>query len=126
MAGAFGRLLKRARATLAGSLPLSLSRSSTNMYIEGQPVPRPSEVPEVQYANVWPRYFETMGIPIAEGREFTMEDDKKEPRCVVINENLASRFWPGKSAVGMRIRTDKNGPFWQVVGVAKKPWLAKK
>jgi len=96
------------------------------MYIEGQPVPRPSEVPEVQYANVWPRYFETMGIPIAEGREFTMEDDKKEPRCVVINENLASRFWPGKSAVGMRIRTDKNGPFWQVVGVAKKPWLAKK
>ena len=106
-------------AALAGSLPLSLNRSSTTMYIEGQPVPRPSEVPEVQYAEVWPRYFETMGIPIVEGREFTMEDDKKEPRFVVINETLARRFWAGQSAIGKRIGTGKDGPFWQVVGVAK-------
>ncbi|HSB12421.1 MAG TPA: ABC transporter permease [Blastocatellia bacterium] len=106
-------------ASLANYLPLALNRNSTSIYFEGQPVPRPSEVPEIQNSSVWPRYFETMGIPLVEGREFTMQDDKKESRFVVVNETLARRFWPGQSAIGKRLGTDKAGPFWQVIGIAK-------
>jgi len=81
-------------------------------------VPRPSEVPEIQYTSVWPKYFETMGIPLIEGREFTMRDDKKDIRVVVVNDTFAKRFWPGQSAVGKRIGGDENGPFFEVIGVA--------
>jgi len=106
-------------ASLANSLPLSLNNSSTSIYIEGQPVPRPSEVPEIQYSSVWPGYFETMGIPLIEGREFTMRDDKKEMRFVIINETFAQQFWPGQSAIGKRVGGNKDGPFYEVIGVAR-------
>ncbi len=105
--------------SLASHLPLAMNRNTTSIYIEGQPVPRPSEVPEIQNSSVWPRYFDAMGIRLVEGREFTMQDDKKESRFVLVNETFARRFWPGEEAIGKRISTRKDGPFWQVVGIAK-------
>jgi len=106
-------------ASLANYLPLALNRNSMSIYIEGQPVPRPADVPEIQNSTVWPRYLETMGIPLVEGREFTAQDDKKETRFVMVNETFARRFWPGQNALGRRIAHQSVGPFWEVIGVAK-------
>jgi predicted permease len=107
-------------ATLANYLPLALNRNSTSIYIEGQPTPRPSEVPEVQDSDVWPGYFETMGIPLVHGREFDARDEKKETRSVIVNETFARRFWPGQDPVGKRISAGKAAaPRWEVIGVAK-------
>jgi macrolide transport system ATP-binding/permease protein len=107
-------------ASLANYLPLALNRNSMSIYIEGQPVPRPSDVPEIQNSSVWPKYLETMGIPLVDGREFTGQDDKKESRVVIVNETFARRYWPGQNALGKRISTFKaDGPFWEVIGVAK-------
>jgi predicted permease len=105
--------------SLANYLPLALNRNSMSIYIEGQPVPRPADVPEIQNSAVWPRYLETMGIPLVEGREFTAQDDKKESRFVVVNETFARRFWPGQNALGKRLGGKSDGPFWEVIGVAK-------
>jgi putative ABC transport system permease protein len=61
-----------------------------------------------------------MGIALIEGREFTMQGDKEESRFAIVNETFARRFWPKQSAIGKRIsRSKPEGPFWQVVGVAK-------
>lgn len=107
-------------ASLASHLPLALNRNSTSIYIEGQPVPRASEVPEIQNSTVWPKYLEAMGIPLVDGREFTVRDDTKESRFVIVNETFAHRFWPGQNALGKRIsRRKPDGPFWEVIGVAK-------
>jgi predicted permease len=107
-------------ATLANYLPLALNRNSTTLYVEGQPVPRPSDVPEVQNSDIWPRYLETMAIPLVEGREFQPGDENKETRRVIVNETFAKRFWPGQSAIGKRISTAKpDGPWWEIIGVAK-------
>jgi macrolide transport system ATP-binding/permease protein len=106
-------------ASLVNYLPLALNRNTTSIYIEGQPAPRPSDVPEIQNSSVWPKYLETMGIPLVDGREFTMQDDKKDQRLVMINETFARRFWPGQTALGKRISTNAAGPFWEVIGVAK-------
>ena len=107
-------------ASFASHLPLALNRNSTSIYIEGQPVPRASDVPEIQNSTVWPKYLETMGIPLVDGREFTVRDDKKESRFVIVNETFAHRFWPGQNALGKRISPRKaDGPFWEVIGVAK-------
>jgi len=110
-------------ASYINSLPLSLNRNSTNIYVEGMPAARGALAPEAMNASVWPRYFETMGIPVLHGREFTARDDEGGPRAAVVNEAFARRFWPGQptaAAVGKRVSTGgPSGNFWEVVGVAK-------
>jgi putative ABC transport system permease protein len=64
-------------------------------------------------------YFETMRIRLLAGRLPDERDDRTRPRVVVVNETLASRTWPGESAVGKRIRMDYQditAPY-EVIGV---------
>ncbi len=107
-------------ASYTGYLPLNLDRSSAAIYIEGQTFTRRSDLPVILNNGVWPRYFETMGIPLLQGREFMMQDEKEEKRMVIVNETFARRFWPGQDPIGKRLsRGGPDRPFWQVVGVAK-------
>lgn len=106
--------------SLAGALPLSLNFSSRGIYAEGQPFTRAADLPETMINEIWPRYFETMGIPLVAGRDFTMRDDNENARPVIINEAFARRFWPGQNAIGKRLSFGgPSQPFWDVVGVAK-------
>jgi predicted permease len=45
-------------------------------------------------------YFQTMGIPILRGREFTIRDDASAPKVVILSHSLAERLWPGQNPVG--------------------------
>ncbi|MBW8866590.1 MAG: ABC transporter permease [Acidobacteria bacterium] len=50
-----------------------------------------------------PGYFETMRIPILEGRDFRQSDAVEQPTVAIVNKKFAEHFFPGKSAVGKRI-----------------------
>ena len=50
-----------------------------------------------------PGYFETMNIPLLEGRDFRISDAKRESTVAIVNRRFADHFFPGKSAVGKRI-----------------------
>jgi predicted permease len=50
-----------------------------------------------------PGYFETMGIPFLEGRDFRPLDAKNEETVAIVNRRFAEHFFPGKSAVGRRL-----------------------
>jgi predicted permease len=50
-----------------------------------------------------PGYFQTMGIPILEGRDFTRMDAKETPTVVIVNRKFAQHFFKGASAVGKRV-----------------------
>jgi hypothetical protein len=64
-------------------------------------------------------YFEAMGIPIVEGRAFTVRDTAGAPSVAVVSQAFARRLFKGKSAVGRRIRVyDQDGSI-EIVGVAK-------
>jgi predicted permease len=54
---------------------------------------------------VSPGYFETMKIPLLEGRDFRLTDAKKIPNSTVaiVNKRFADHFFPGRSAIGKRI-----------------------
>jgi putative ABC transport system permease protein len=70
-----------------------------------------------QFASVG--YFETMGIPIVEGRAFELADLARGP-AVVINEALAERFFRGRNAVGGRLSPNPEQFGWfTVIGIAK-------
>jgi putative ABC transport system permease protein len=67
---------------------------------------------------VEPGYFAALGLPILEGRNLRDSDDESAPRVVVINQAMARRYWPGRSAVGERIYTDGfDKPAHEIVGI---------
>ena len=69
---------------------------------------------------VTPGYFETMGIPLLGGREFTEHDDSNGPGVAIVNARMAHRFWPGQNAVGKRLKFDSRDsetPWLTVIGV---------
>ena len=94
-------------ATAAMQLPLSGRFSSTSVEIAGY-VPKPEEEMSVGYNIVGPRYFETMGIDVLQGRGIDRQDDERATAVVVINETMARRYWvqdgPLGNAIGSTIR----------------------
>jgi len=64
-------------------------------------------------------YFETMRIPLLEGRIFGEHDDRTKPRVLIVNETMAGRTWPGESPVGKRLILDYQDyqAAYEVVGV---------
>ena len=102
-------------------------------HAEGQPVFQPSQAPKVDFRVISPGYLGAMGIRVLEGRTFTEQDrierasdgasatpsaDVRSPKVMVVNETFARQTWPGRSAVGKRVRLFyfESDP-WEVVGV---------
>jgi len=89
--------------------------SETPTAVDGYEPP-PGEQPTVEYNQVSPAYFPTLGIPIISGREFTRADDENAPSVAIVNQTMAARYWRGQNSVGQRLRV--KGKWAQVVGVA--------
>lgn len=63
-----------------------------------------------------PGYFETMGIPVLEGRYFNAADDSASAPVAIVNRTLAERFFQEGRAVGGRVELEGRGPV-DVIGV---------
>ncbi len=103
-------------ASLTDWIPMTLIQKRNDAYPEGY-VPHPHESLLVQNAEVGPRYFESLHIPILEGREFTPEDDERAPKVLIVDQTAARRYWPGQDPLGKRLRVW--GSLFTVVGVAR-------
>jgi predicted permease len=101
----------------ARATPFSYGGYSTAPVAVDGYVPSLDEQPTVDFNEVGPAYFSTMGIDLIEGREFTRADNETAPLVAVINELMAARYWRGRSAVGSRFQV--KGRWMQVVGIAK-------
>ena len=72
---------------------------------------------EVSTTYVGPRYFETIGVPLIEGREFDDRDGPRHPPVAIVNETFARRFWPRGGAAGHAVMLDDVRV--EIVGVVK-------
>jgi predicted permease len=72
------------------------------------------------YSPITPGYFQTMGIQLLRGRNFTEQDAEKNATPVaIIDETMASEFWPNEDALGRRFRfMIKKEPI-EVIGIAR-------
>jgi len=105
-----------AKATLAGGLPGITDGWQTDIAVEGYKRPNKNELLNVDWSIVTADYFQTMKIPILRGRTFTKEEDEQGKPVLLVDENLARRFWPNEDAVGKHISYDS--PTWhEVIGV---------
>jgi putative ABC transport system permease protein len=82
--------------------------------------PDPESATRVPMHVVAPGYFETMKIPVIDGRSVRDDDRAGAPRVVVVSRTFASTFWPGDRAVGRRMwigRVALDAPLFTVAGV---------
>ena len=94
---------------------------STGVVVQGSG-PQPEYSPHVLHNVVGPSYFTTMGIPLLVGRVFGPQDTARSPEVAVINQTMASEFFPGGSPIGRHfgIGDDpKHSSDLEVVGVVK-------
>jgi len=108
--------------SLTSNVPLGISFGESSINIEGrQPLPEGTYI-QVGAQIVDANYFQTLGIPLLRGREFTESDDRSK-RIVIINETMARRFWPGEDPIGKRLqltpRPSPESDYYEIVGVAK-------
>lgn len=66
-----------------------------------------------------PSYFETMGISVLQGRNFSEHDRRDTVAVMIVSKNLADKVWPNENPVGKRLMLDYNrGKYaYEVVGV---------
>jgi len=104
-------------AALARTTPLGYGTfSSAPVSVDGY-VPPPDEKPAVEYNQVGPGYFSTLGIALTGGREFTPADNEATAAVAVVNETMVEKYWHGRNPIGERLQV--NDKWMQVVGVAK-------
>ncbi len=106
--------------SLAARVPLSGGgRTKTGAdHIEGYQIPPDKKFVSWEYANVGSGYFHTLGVPLLQGREFSLRDGPGAPGVMIVNELVAQRYWPNQNPIGKRV-TLGNGAVREVVGVAK-------
>src|SRR5262249_45966327 len=114
--------------TFADRLPLRLlGSSSTDFTLEGYS-PRQGEEVNIRYNVVGPGYFNTLRIPLLQGRGFDERDDDRSRPVVVINETLVRRYFPGQDPVGKYLisgleyasnTTGTSGVKREIIGVIK-------
>ena len=62
-------------------------------------------------------YFQTLGIPLRRGRQFTEEDARSGASTAIITQAMANRFWPGADPIGQQFK-DIDGTSHEIIGVA--------
>jgi putative ABC transport system permease protein len=70
--------------------------------------------------SISPNYFQTLHLPLLQGREFTDADGRNAQRVAVISRPMAERYWPGQNPIGKRIKggqPDSKNPWLTIVGV---------
>jgi putative ABC transport system permease protein len=98
-------------------LPLQAG-NTTRVYVEGEPIPPPGQETEANVRNVSDSYFQTMQIPLIEGRQFDSHDTTPDPEPVIIGKTMADRLFKGRSAIGRRLQYNgAQAPPMIVIGV---------
>ena len=101
------------------ALPFTVPHSGTSIDIEGEPHLPPGQQLGTGVCVVSQDYFNTMNIPLKQGRLFTAEEEREMRHVVVVNEEFARRNLPGKNPIGKRVTIymkDNNVPS-EIIGV---------
>jgi predicted permease len=83
--------------------------------------PAPGEDIDTLMNRVGPGYFETMGIPLLQGRAIEPQDSATAPKIVVVNQTMASHFFPHGDAIGHRFTVGDPSVQgeWEIAGIVR-------
>jgi putative ABC transport system permease protein len=109
-------------ASLGTARPLSGAARNDPFAIEGRSLD-PSNPSFAGWQVVGANYFQTLGIPLVQGRDLTSQDMEQDaPIVAVINETMAQSYWPNENPIGRRLTVGlprADNPWATIVGIAK-------
>jgi putative ABC transport system permease protein len=85
-------------------LPASGNNSNSVFVAEGYVAPKDAGMDLATVIQVDGDYFRAMGIPLLNGRFFTLDDKEGAQLVVIVNRMLAEKSWPGQNPIGKRLR----------------------
>ena len=120
------KLLEQELAEVPGVRSVTMSNiaiigdghSGSTFHVFGRPIEKDED--RVQTNAVGADFFQTLGIPMLQGRAFAIHDTAASPNVAIVNRTLALKYFPGENPVGRTFETeaeDVEGPI-QIVGVA--------
>jgi predicted permease len=86
------------------ALPLAGGYSCDSFALADRPAPPAGTEPCAEDRVVGGDYYSAMGIRLTSGRLFSPQDDAKSPPVAIVNETFARTWWPGRPAVGERLK----------------------
>jgi len=107
-------------AAIVNVLPLNRNTWGRRLVAETGPRTDEERALRANFSECTPGYFQTLGIPLAKGRDFYDTDGPGSEPVAVVNQSLAATLWPGEDPLGKRIRftSDERKLGWRtVVGV---------
>jgi putative ABC transport system permease protein len=104
------------KAALSAAVPGRDSGWQNDIAVEGEGPRKKGELINVDWSIVSADYFQTMKIPLLRGRTFTQDEDEQGKPVVLVDENLARRFWPNEEALGKHIKYDSATPH-EIIGI---------
>ena len=124
----FDQLLPRLRsiagvshAAIASGGP-GMGSADEQIELEHVPIANPEQRPWISFVAQSPGYFDTIHLPLMQGRDFNETDGGANHEAAVLTRDAAARFWPGQNPIGRRFRLfdDKNkpGPWISVIGIS--------
>src|SRR5437763_15596181 len=107
-------------ATVVSPSPMDAPWTLMLFNAEEAPAPEPRGVYAAYSRLPLPGYFQSIGQPILQGRDFNASDTADAPLVCIVSQSIAKRFWPNDSPIGKRIRwgrLDGTRPWFTIVGV---------
>ena len=105
-------------ASWASNMPL-WADAVDGLWVEGRPQRSQADKLMTVVDTVDVHYFETAGVAIDSGREFTGIDRENSTPVAIVNEQMARDYWPRGDALGRRIRLPGEKQTRQIVGIAR-------
>jgi putative ABC transport system permease protein len=111
-------------ASAVFGLPFSGNDLSVSFDPDDRKIPD-ADQPSATFNIAEPGYFQTMGIPLLKGRDFTPQDNLQSTPVVIINDALARQFFPGADPVGRHLLPGvgngyKTPPNRLIIGVVRQ------
>jgi putative ABC transport system permease protein len=101
-------------------VPMGPGGSDVSFAVRGRTEFKPgAELPDADIQPITPGYFQTMGIPLLQGRLIGEQDNENSAPVLVISGELAQRVFPGQNPIGQQIMCgyDMKSSWWTIVGV---------
>lgn len=113
-----------ASAALVSEIPfMPLGFVLTGLDIQGEEPAAGHALPQAYSVTVGPRFLETLGLAVIQGRSLAPSDSAPGQEGTVVNQRFAARFFPNGDAIGRRIRftvpTGRTGPWLTIVGISR-------
>lgn len=105
--------------SLSETVPLGDNTMATGVQLEGLDATSKERSLTAGMNRVSPAFFETLRIPLVQGRLFSEAECHSGARVAIVNEILAKRLWPGKDPIGRRYRGGDSDPWTEVVGIVR-------